>query len=84
MSHRRFIIKLNRRIKDSVCAVCGKTSELDVGPDLFTSDGGHVCSACGRDTAPELSALLGLAKAAEHFIAVIFESADRAAPEDFD
>jgi hypothetical protein len=31
-----------------------------------------------------LAALLGLAKAAEHYIAVIFESADRPAPEDLD
>lgn len=84
MSHSRFIIKLNRRIRDSICVACGKTSELDVGPDLFTSEGGYVCSECGRETAPELTALLGLAKAAEHYIAVIFDSADRAAPEDFD
>ena len=84
MSHPRFLIKLNRRIRDSVCAVCGRTSELDVGPELFTSEGEHVCSECGRDAAPELTALLGLANAAEHYIAVIFESADRAAPEDLD
>lgn len=84
MRHRRFLIKLNRRIRDSVCVVCGKHSELDVGPDLFTSEGEHVCSDCGREGAPELTALLGLAKAAEHYIAVIFESADRAAVEDFD
>jgi len=84
MSHRRFLIKLNRRIRDSVCTVCGKPSELDVGPDLFTSEGEHVCSNCGREAAPELTALLGLANAAEHYIAVIFESADRAVPEDLD
>jgi hypothetical protein len=84
MGHCRFLIRLNRRVGDSVCAVCGKTSELDVGPDLFTSEGGHVCSACGREAAPELAALLGVAKAAEHYIAVIFESADRFAPEDLD
>ena len=78
MSHRRFLIKLNRRLRESVCAVCGKTSELDGGPELFTSDGAHVCSNCGREAAPELTAPLGLAKAAEHYIAVIFESADRA------
>ena len=82
MSHRRFLIKLNRRVADSVCAVCGKTSELEIGPDLFTSEGGHVCSACGREAAPELTALLGLARATEHYIAVIFESADRPTPED--
>ena len=84
MSCHRFFIKLNRRIRDSVCAVCGKTSELDVGPDLFSSEGGHVCADCGREAAPELAALLGLAKAAEHYIAVIFESADRVAPEDLE
>lgn len=84
MTHRRILIKLNRRIRDSACAVCGKTSEVDVGPDLFTSEGGYVCADCGREAAPELTALLGLAKAAEHYIAVIFESADRAAPEDLD
>lgn len=84
MSHRRFLIKLNRRVRDSVCTVCGKTSELDVGPDLFTAEDGYVCSDCGREAAPELTALLGLAKAAEHYIAVIFESADRAAPEDLE
>jgi DNA-directed RNA polymerase subunit RPC12/RpoP len=78
MSHRQFLIKLNRRIQDSVCVVCWKSSELDVGPELFTSEGGHVCPECGREVAPELAALLGLAKAAEHYIAVIFESADRA------
>jgi hypothetical protein len=84
MSHSRFTIKLNRRIRDSICVVCGRTSELDVGPDLFNSEGGYVCSQCGREAAPELTALLGLAKAAEHYIAVIFDSADRAAPEDLD
>lgn len=84
MKHRGFLVKLNRRVRDSVCSVCGKTLELDVGPDLFTCEGGYVCSDCGRKAAPELTALLGLAKAAEHYIAVIFESADRADPEDFD
>lgn len=84
MHNRRFLIKLNRRLRDSVCAVCGKTSEIDVGPDLFTGEGAHVCSNCGRSAAPELTALLGLAKAAEHYIAVIFESADRAVAEDLD
>ena len=84
MSHHRFLIKLNRRFADSVCAVCGRTLELDVGPTLFTAEGGHVCSDCGRDSAPELTALLGLARAAEHYIAVIFESADHAVPEDLD
>lgn len=84
MSHLRFVIRINRRVGNAVCIICGKTSELDVGPDLFTSDGGHVCSDCGREAAPKLTALLGLAKAAEHYIAVIFESDDRLAPEDFD
>jgi hypothetical protein len=84
MNHRRFLIELNRRVGDSVCAVCGKTLELDVGPDLFTSEGGHVCSDCGLAAAPELTALLRLAKAAEYYIAVIFESADRFAPEDLE
>ncbi len=78
----RFLIKLNRRLRDAVCTVCGKTSELDVGPELFTSEGGHVCPNCGREAAPELTALLALTKAAEHYIAVIFESADRS--EDFE
>ena len=55
MSHRRFLIKLNRRIRDSACAVCEKTSEVDVGPDLFTCEGGYVCSDCGREAAPELT-----------------------------
>lgn len=84
MSHRRFLIKLNRRAGDSACAVCGKTSELDIGPTLITSEGGQVCLNCGREAAPELTALLGLAKAAEHYIAVIFESADRPAAEDLE
>jgi hypothetical protein len=84
MTHHRFLIKLNRHIQDAVCVVCGKTLELDLGPELFTSEGGHVCSGCGREAAPELAALLGVAKAAEHYIAVIFESADRPAPEDFE
>lgn len=84
MSHLRFIIKINRRVGDSVCIICGKISQLDVGPDLFTSDGGHVCSECGREAAPKLTALLGVAKAAEHYIAVIFESDDRLVPEDLD
>ena len=64
--------------------MCGKTSELDLGPDLFTLQGAHVCSDCGREAAPELTALLGLAKAAEHYIAVIFESAERPDPDDFE
>jgi hypothetical protein len=84
MIQRRFLIKLNRRLRDSACNVCGKTSELNVGPNLFTSEGAYVCSACGREAAPELTALLGLAKAAEQYIAVIFESDDRFAPEDLE
>lgn len=84
MSHLRFIIKVNRRVGNAVCIICGKTSQLEVGPDLFTSDGGHVCSECGGEAAPKLTALLGLAKAAEHYIAVIFESDDRLVPEDLD
>jgi len=74
----RFLIKLNRRVGHSDCVVCGKTSELDVGPDLFSSEGGHVCLGCGREAAPELTSLLELSKAAEHYIAVIFELGDRA------
>lgn len=84
MSHRRFLIKLNRRFRNSDCAVCGKTSELDVGPDLFTAEGEHICSECGREAAPELTALIGLAKAAEHYIAVIFELGDRPPHEDLE
>lgn len=84
MGHLRFIIKINRRVGDSVCIICGKISQVEVGPDLFTSDGGHVCSECGREAAPKLTALLGVAKAAEHYIAVIFESDDRLVPEDLD
>lgn len=81
---RRFVVKLNRRVREAVCAVCGKTSELEVGPDLFNAEGEYVCSPCARELAPELAALLGLAKAAEHYIAVIFESGDRPAPEDLE
>lgn len=84
MRQLRFLIKVNRRFGDSECAICGRSSELGVGPELFTSEGGHVCSECGREVAPKLTALLGLAKAAEHYIAVIFESDDRLAPEDLD
>ncbi|HSE18811.1 MAG TPA: hypothetical protein VLB46_17265 [Pyrinomonadaceae bacterium] len=78
----RFLIKLNRRAAHSDCIVCGKTAELEVGPELFTAEGGHVCLGCGREAAPELAALLGVAKAAEHYIAVIFELGDR--PEDLE
>jgi hypothetical protein len=84
MNHLRFLIKVNRRVGDSLCNICGKTSALEIGPDLFTSDGGHVCTECGLEAAPKLTALLGLAKAAEHYIAVIFESDDRLVPEDLD
>ncbi len=84
MSHLRFLIKINRRVGDSVCATCGKTFEMEVGPELFTSEGAHVCIDCGREAAPKLIALLGLAKAAEHYIAVIFQADDRLAPEDID
>jgi hypothetical protein len=82
MNQRRYFIKLNRHVRESDCVVCGKTSELDIGPDLFTSTGEHVCFKCGREAAPELTALLGLSKAAEQYIAVIFELGDR--PEDLD
>jgi len=82
MSRRQFLIKLNRRMRECACAVCGKTSEIDVGPDLFTAEGAHVCSNCGCESAPELTALLGLAKAAEQYIAVVFEMGDRAPCED--
>ena len=84
MSHRQFLIKLNQRVRDSACVICERTSEVDVGPDLFTSDGGYVCSKCGCESAPELAALLQLAKSAEHYIAVIFELGDRPPSEDLE
>ena len=82
MNQRRFLIGLNRREGGCACVVCGETWELEVGPALFTPEGGHVCADCGREAAPELAALLGLARAAELYAAVIFESADRPAPPD--
>jgi hypothetical protein len=83
MSHRQFFIKLNQHISESACGICGKASEVDIGPELFTSEG-YVCSKCGRESAPELAALLELAKSAEHYIAVIFELGDRPPSEDLE
>ena len=84
-SHHRFVIKLNRRVGNSVCVVCGKTSELEVGPGIFTSSTDeHVCLDCGRAEAPELAALLALVRAAENYVTVLLESADHFSPEDLE
>ena len=78
------LIKLNRRLRHSDCAVCGKTSELNIGPELFTADGRYVCAGCGARTAPELTALLGVAAAAERYVAFLFEMGDQDDVEELD
>jgi hypothetical protein len=78
------LIKLNRRLRHSDCAVCDQTSELNIGPELFTADGRYVCAGCGAKTAPELTALLGVAAAAERYVAFLFEMGDQDDVEDRD
>src|SRR5262249_14497948 len=47
-------------------ALCGKPTELEAGPQLRLLQGGRpVCPGCGRQAAPELAALVGLASTAE-------------------
>ena len=48
------------------CALCGKPNPQTAGPRLVVVETGQpVCSGCGRQTAPALAALAGLANAAE-------------------
>jgi hypothetical protein len=83
ISHHHFVIKMNRRVGTFFCGPCGKPLDPEVGPELFTSPAGeYVCLDCGRAKAPELAALLAVARAAENYIAEIFESADRPDPEE--
>jgi hypothetical protein len=80
----QFFIKLNRRIGEASCAICAKSSELEIGPELFNFVGERICLDCGRNAAPELASLLELAQAAEHHFSVMIESADRFTPEDLE
>jgi hypothetical protein len=76
---------LNRKLADARCAVCSKPIEADVGPQLFLAEKRElICYECGDDEAPELTALLRLAEAAQSYIAVILESADRVTLEDLE
>jgi hypothetical protein len=76
---------LNRKLADARCAVCSKAVEADVGPQLFLTENRElICYECGDVEAPELTALLRLAEAAQSYIAVILESADRVTLEDLE
>ena len=77
MVHSEFLIKLNRSVTTSTCAICGKTSERNIGPELFTVAGEPVCLGCGQNAEPELAALLMLGRKAEDYIATLLESSDR-------
>lgn len=47
------------------CALCGKSLPNSPGPQLFLEVGGEpVCRACGKKEAPQMLALLELARAA--------------------
>ncbi len=82
---RRFAIMLNRKLADARCAICSKAVEADIGPQLFlTEDRELICCECGETEAPELAALLRLAEAAQSYVAVLLESADRVTLEDLD
>lgn len=81
----RCAIMLNRELADARCAICSKAVEADAGPQLFLAEKRElICCECGEAEAPELAALLRLAEAAQSYLAVILESADRLTPEDLD
>ena len=82
---RRCAIMLNRKSADAHCAICSKAIEADIGPQLFLAENRElICYECGDAEAPELAALLRFAEAAQSYVAVILESADRVTLEDLD
>lgn len=77
------VIKLNRRIGSVNCTLCQREFEPDPGPELYTEvPRGHVCRHCARHAAPELVALLALAKASECYMDALLLWADKSEPED--
>ena len=61
-------IRVGHEMTVTTCAVCGAKTETNEGPDLFTSDTWEpVCWTCGRETAPQLVALLMLGVSAESY-----------------
>jgi ribosome-binding protein aMBF1 (putative translation factor) len=48
------------------CGLCGRQTKSGPGPELFVAESAApVCRDCGRNVAPELTALLGLGQVAE-------------------
>lgn len=68
---KRLAIKLNNIITNDPCAICGARTDPN-GIDLFLADTWElVCMECGRKHAPELTAFLEMATAAESFAAMV-------------
>ena len=50
----------------ATCGLCGETCTAPAGNQFFVDESDEpVCARCGREHAPELTALLGFANAAE-------------------
>ncbi len=63
-------IKLNNIITNNPCVICDARTD-QTGIDLFLADTWKpVCMECGVKHAPELTALLYLARAADSFAAM--------------
>jgi hypothetical protein len=55
----KLAIKPNNTATNDPCAICGKRTDPDIGPELFMADSwALVCWDCGRKLAPELVAML--------------------------
>ena len=75
---RELAIKVSHVTTVTACALCGKETEPNEGPDLFTSDTWEtVCWTCGKERAPQLVSLLMLGVSAESYtMSVLGEGED--------
>lgn len=59
-------IKMNDSIAPSLCPLCGRETNPNIGPELTLAVNTQVvCHDCGRDQAPALVTMLELASIAE-------------------
>jgi hypothetical protein len=62
----RLVLQYRTDAFEGCCGLCGRAVVLEAGLQLCEPDGQRpVCAACGRRAAPTLTALQGLAGAAE-------------------
>ena len=59
MDKTQFAIRMNNAATNDPCAVCGRRTDPQIGPELFLENSwALVCRPCGIEHVPELVALL--------------------------